>query len=91
MQTIHIDKSKTAAFTGHRYMNMDDSALKDGLTHIIREQYHNGYTSFITGVVRGFDLLACEAVLELQKIYPGIMIGCIYKLVHQSLTGYFHH
>jgi uncharacterized phage-like protein YoqJ len=76
MQTINIDKSSTAAFTGHRYINMDDSVLRDGLTHTIREQYRNGYASFITGGAVGFDLLAAEVVLELQKEYTGIQLFC---------------
>lgn len=76
MKIVHIEKSKTAAFTGHRYINTDDSVLKDRLSHIVREQYHNGYTTFITGGAVGFDLLAAEIVLELQKEYTDIQLFC---------------
>lgn len=76
MKIVHIDKSKTVAFTGHRNINTDTSVLKDELTHIIREQYHNGYTTFITGGAVGFDLLAAEVVLELQKEYTNIQLFC---------------
>lgn len=74
MKIVHIDKSKTVAFTGHRNINTDTSVLKDELTHIIREQYHNGHTTFITGGAVGFDLLAAEVVLELQKEYTDIQL-----------------
>ena len=72
MQTINIDKSKTVVFTGHRHINTGDSILRDELTHIIRKQYHNGYTTFITGGAVGFDLLAAEIVLDLQIEYTDI-------------------
>lgn len=76
MQTINIEKSKTVAFTGHRHINTGDSILRDELTHIIRKQYHNGYTTFITGGAVGFDLLAAEIVLDLQIEYTDIQLFC---------------
>lgn len=76
MQTIYIDKQKTIAFTGHRNMDCNPVLLKEELTHIIREQYHKGYTTFITGCAVGFDLLAAEVVLELQKEFKDIQLFC---------------
>ncbi len=76
MQTIDIDKSKTAAFTGHRCINADVSILKNELTHIISEQYHNGFRVFITGGAVGFDLLAAEVILELQQEFMDIQLFC---------------
>lgn len=76
MQTIYIDEQKTIAFTGHRNMDCNPVLLKEELTHIIREQYHNGYATFLTGCAVGFDLLVAEAVLELQKEFPDIQLFC---------------
>ncbi len=77
MQTINIDKSKTIAFTGHRHINGDNIApLREELTHIIRQQYYNGYTTFIVGGAVGFDLLAAEIVLELQQEFIDIQLFC---------------
>lgn len=77
MQTIHIDKSQTIAFTGHRNINPDNiGTLKNDLTHTIREQYINGYTTFIVGGAVGFDLLAAETIIELQKEFTDIQLFC---------------
>lgn len=76
MQTINIDKSKTIAFTGHRFINMDDSVLKNELTHLIRCQYNNGYTAFIVCGAVGFDLLSAEIVLKLQQEFTDIQLFC---------------
>ncbi|PXV68206.1 putative phage-like protein YoqJ [Dysgonomonas alginatilytica] len=78
MQTINIDKSKTVAFTGHRHINADNIApLKEELTHTVRQQYHNGYTTFIVGGAVGFDLLAAEIVVELQQEFADIQLFCV--------------
>ncbi|SHG28310.1 SLOG family protein [Dysgonomonas macrotermitis] len=76
MNHIHIDKQKTIAFTGHRNMECNPVLLKEELTHIIREQYHNGYTTFIVGGAVGFDLLSAEIVLELQQEFSDIQLFC---------------
>ncbi|SHG20583.1 SLOG family protein [Dysgonomonas macrotermitis] len=76
MKNIEFDKQKTIAFTGHRNMDCNPVLLKEELIHIIREQYHIGYATFITGCAIGFDILAAEVVLELQKEYIGIQLFC---------------
>jgi uncharacterized phage-like protein YoqJ len=78
MQTIHIDKSKTVAFTGHRHINANAIvSLREELTYTIRQQYHNGYTTFIVGGAVGFDLLSAEIVLELQQEFSDIQLFCV--------------
>ncbi|NDW18786.1 DUF1273 family protein [Dysgonomonas sp. 216] len=75
MKNITIDKSKTVAFTGHRNINIENVAiLREELTHILSEQYNNGYRTFITGGARGFDLLASEVVLSLQEQLTDIQL-----------------
>lgn len=75
MQNIIIDKSKTIAFTGHRNITANNLLpLKEELTHVLIEQYNNGYRTFITGGAMGFDLLAAETVLHLQETFTDIQL-----------------
>jgi uncharacterized phage-like protein YoqJ len=76
MKTIELDRQKIIAFTGHRNMECTLMLLKEELTDILREQYNKGYTTFITGGAAGFDLLAGESVLELQKEFGDIQLFC---------------
>lgn len=77
MNIIHIDKYTSVAFTGHRKMNQDTALLKEELTTILIELYSKKYRTFFVGMAQGFDLLAAEALLELQKIYPDIQLFCV--------------
>ncbi|GAB6122379.1 SLOG family protein [Dysgonomonas termitidis] len=98
MDNIHINKSKTVAFTGHRHINPNAIApLKEELTHTIRQQYHNGYTTFIVGGAVGFDLLAAEIVLELQQEFTDIQLFCAVPYAghhiyfrNESMQRYIH-
>lgn len=53
----------SVAFTGHRtYEGEADGELRQ----LLRELYDEGYRTFLSGMARGFDLAAAEAVLELR-------------------------
>lgn len=63
-----INKEKTCCFTGPRPEKLDVSQdfLEDCLSFEIRSLANLGFTSFITGMSRGFDLIAGKVVLSLQ-------------------------
>lgn len=98
MRTINIDKSHAVAFTGHRHINADNIAsLREELTHTIRQQYLNGYTTYIIGGAVGFDLLSAEIVLELQQEFTDIQLFCAVPYAghhiyfrNESMQRYIH-
>lgn len=62
------DREHTCAFTGHRPERLDlpEAQVIAWLEKEIRKAAEDGYTQFITGMQRGVDLWAAEAVLKLR-------------------------
>ena len=79
--------STTCCFTGHRpqsllwkFNEQDERCLrmKEKLRNEIIKSIKNGYTTFISGMALGFDMICAEMVLELKKTFPRIkLIGAI--------------
>ena len=67
MDTI-IDRQHACAFTGHRpeRLSIPEANVIVWLEKEIRKAAEDGYTQFITGMQRGVDLWAAEAVLKLK-------------------------
>ena len=66
----------SCVFTGHRDLGKDfrKSALKKETEIAIKK----GVKKFYCGLALGFDLTACEVVLDLKKKYKDVqLIGCI--------------
>lgn len=63
------------ALTGHRDLpeNFDVNKVYDALETLIRE----GYTSFLCGMARGFDLLALQCLADLKQRYHVRIEACI--------------
>lgn len=68
--------STTCCFTGHRpqslpwkFNEQDERCLKmkEQLRNEIIKAIKNGYTTFISGMALGFDMICAEIVLELKK------------------------
>lgn len=83
MDQINIDQINTnqpkngCALTGHRIIQKDFSLtrLKDIFTELI---YKQDITTFYCGMAMGFDLTACELLLEMKKNFPPMkVIACI--------------
>ncbi|MFA6867475.1 MAG: SLOG family protein [Clostridia bacterium] len=84
---IYKLKPTTCCFTGHRSQklpwkfNENDKRFFDmkARTKIeIEKAIANGYTTFISGMALGFDMLCAELVLELKKDNPNIkLIGAL--------------
>lgn len=73
---MKISKSTAVCFTGHRPEKLPDGgsrnsqktrAIKSMLYHQISEALKDGYDTFITGMQRGIDLWAGEAVLDIMS------------------------
>lgn len=74
--SYNINIENVCAFTGHRNLedNFDGTRLEEVITAFIEE----GYTTFLSGMAVGFDLLAAEIVLKLKKIFPDVkLIACV--------------
>ena len=75
--------AKRCAFTGYRPAKMpfgydEESALaldfKKRLHETIEALILQGYKHMISGGAQGMDIMAAEAVLDLQKIYPEVTL-----------------
>lgn len=66
---------KTCCFTGHRNIPREDlPQISKLLTETIKEMIGEGFRFFGTGGALGFDTLATEAVLGLQREFPSIKL-----------------
>ena len=77
---------QTVCFTGPRpekmmpLWNENDPELrriKDRILLEVRSAAEEGYTRFMTGMARGIDLLAAEAVLSVKGDFPEIMLVAV--------------
>lgn len=61
--------NQTCTFTGHRpeRLELPGHQVIQWLDKQIRQAINDGYTEFITGMQRGVDIWAAEAVLELRN------------------------
>lgn len=82
-----MERAKTVCFTGHRpekfpvceTNNTTDTILdmiKSMLYYKIYDAAQSGYEYFISGLARGVDLWAAEAVIDIQKSFPDIKLVC---------------
>lgn len=88
-------KNYTACFSGHRPEKLlvpwDEShlaikKLNQRLEESILQAVDLGYTHFITGMARGVDILAGEAVLRLKKQQPQLKLIAAIPYKTQSYT-----
>ena len=71
-----LEIDKTCAFTGHR--DIIDEIDIDFLTACLQEFIDGGYDTFLSGMARGFDLIAADAVLKLKEKNKRIkLIACV--------------
>lgn len=79
-------RANTCCFSGYRPEKMDDyipeqttppAYLAAALTDAIDVAYHSGFTHFITGMSRGFDLWAAQSVLALAEKLPISLICAV--------------
>lgn len=65
-------------FTGHRpeKLHMDEGTLHNVLSSAISRCIVEGFTTFITGMARGVDIVAAEIVLKEKKSNPDLRLIC---------------
>jgi len=63
------NSNQTCTFTGHRpeRLELPEKQVIQWLDEQIRQAINDGYTEFITGMQRGVDIWAAEAVLKLRN------------------------
>lgn len=86
-EIIHCLNSTTLCFTGHRAQklpwgfNENDvrcDTMKEKLQNEIEKSINEGYTTFLTGMALGFDIICTEILLKIKKKYKNIkIIGAI--------------
>ncbi len=77
---MNIKRECAVAFTGNRNLTSPDRAsgstlekrIRTKLYAILEEQYNQGKFQFLCGYALGWDMLAVEEVLKLQKLHPEI-------------------
>ena len=85
MMMIRTDITKTAAFTGHRFIRYKDrQQLKTNLERAITGCYHSGIRHFLCGMAAGFDMLAAETLLAMKANYPDIRLTAVIPFRGQS-------
>lgn len=68
--------SKTAFFTGHRYLREDQKDLiSSALFQCLNEAYDAGYRKFFCGCALGFDTLAAFQTVRLREIHPDAVLS----------------
>ncbi len=71
---MKIEPETTVAFTGHRTY---DGECAGELADAIRRFHALGYNTFLSGMAKGFDLAAAEAVLTLKPELPDLRLVCV--------------
>ena len=68
----------TCCFTGHRpeKLNVPAEIVIRKMKDAIEDAFSDGFIFYITGMAKGVDIWAAEAVLELKKEYPHIKLIC---------------
>ncbi|MCD8086425.1 MAG: DUF1273 domain-containing protein [Clostridiales bacterium] len=88
-----MEREKTCCFTGHRPQNLGWKQTEPDLRRVLMEErlaleveraYLQGYRHFITGMARGSDLLAAEAVLRAKFLHPDIWLEAAVPCKDQS-------
>lgn len=71
-------KENCCCFTGHRpeKLNISEAEVKKLLFNAVEDAIEQGYTTFITGLAKGFDTWAGETVCELSKSHPAVKLVC---------------
>ncbi len=71
-----IPKEKSACFSGYRLQkfppNTNFEKIKLALRNAIADLVQRGYTTFLSGMAEGFDMMAAEEVVKLKTINPHI-------------------
>ena len=78
MAEIIDSKERCCCFTGHRPEKLirSEREIRSDLEIEIRNAIDNGYTTFISGMSRGVDILAAEIVLQFRVAGVPVRLIC---------------
>ncbi len=81
--TINEKQLKTCCFTGHRpeKLGLPQEEVIEWINKQIKQAISDGYTYFISGMQRGIDIWAAEAVLRYKKENPNLKLiaACAFR------------
>lgn len=87
---IQTDTTKTAAFTGHRFIRCNDrQRLVTNLERAISTCLQSGIHHFLCGMAVGFDMLAAETLLAMKADNPDIRLTVVIPFRGQSFRFNF--
>lgn len=83
--TLSDEKNITAAFTGYRpekiilagTYEQTEQNICDSVKTAVSSLYGSGYRIFMSGMARGFDLIAARAVVELKEELEGLRLFAV--------------
>ena len=77
MSEVELRKHR-CCFTGHRpeKLTIPEKRLTELLEAEIKRAIDSGYTTFITGMAKGVDIVAAEIVLHLRERDPRLKLIC---------------
>jgi len=78
MSELIFDPAKTCCFTGHRPDGIIERPedLEYEFDTALRQACLDGYTTFLTGMAKGFDIIAAEYVLLLRQSGSPVRLVC---------------
>lgn len=88
-----MKKELTVCFTGHRprmlpwgYDENKECCIKfkNDLYMILRNAIIYGATTFLVGMAEGFDMIACEIILELKKEFSNVRLIAVVPCINQE-------
>jgi len=86
-QMLIQEKDHVCFFTGHRTIPQGELlSLREVLLQQIEALYYQGYTVFLSGGARGFDLLAASAALLVRRHHPEIRVIMVIPCRDQDLN-----
>lgn len=97
MVNSEIDKSVAVSFSGYRPEKMLNTAnggetseqeIKDKLRTIVTQLYDKGFRIFLSGMARGFDLIAAEVIISLKKEFPELKLAAVFPYTETVRTPY---
>lgn len=76
---------RSVCFTGHRYLaNCDIPVISKRLDDLLEQCYQHDYCDFLCGGALGFDMLAAERVIALQRRHSDVRLIMILPCGDQS-------
>lgn len=92
---MKIEKERAVSFTGYRTEKIirtckesnPISYVLNAVSEVVELLYNEGYTTFLSGMAVGFDMIAAEAVLALKERHPDVRLIAVIPYEGQEI-GY---